>query len=218
MNVDSVIKLLGAIAKLIEVLIWPGIILFVLVKYSSAIGDFFARLVEFTFKGAGIETSLRTTDNLHTLEREIQEQIQSKLSSQEVIEKLQNSDKDDMKNQLISVADDITKDIHESSFVSVDVSNITGIEGDVFEWPLSAFDHFSQLADKVYFKLQGKVRPYTYGETWILQDKNSKNIIQSIGMIKGVVPGRKITDSRTLAQARISGGQELEAIFWRSRT
>lgn len=59
MSIDAVVKLLDAITKLLNVLIWPGILLFILIKYGSSLGHFFSNLLEFSFKGAGIEASLK---------------------------------------------------------------------------------------------------------------------------------------------------------------
>lgn len=56
---DDIAKLLDSVAKLLSTLIWPGLILFVIVRYSESIGAFFDTLSEFSFKGAGFEASLQ---------------------------------------------------------------------------------------------------------------------------------------------------------------
>ncbi|WP_432812009.1 hypothetical protein [Pantanalinema sp. GBBB05] len=59
MTVDELIKLLDAITRLIHVLIWPGIFLFILLRFGSVLRDFFANLSEFSLKGAGFEASMK---------------------------------------------------------------------------------------------------------------------------------------------------------------
>jgi len=59
MNLDNWLKLIDAVTKLLTVLVWPAIILFVLLRFSSAIRDFLANLGEFTLKGAGIDVSAK---------------------------------------------------------------------------------------------------------------------------------------------------------------
>ena len=57
MNLDNLIKVLDAITKLLGAIIWPAIVLFVLVRFGSALREFIANLGEFSFKGAGFEAS-----------------------------------------------------------------------------------------------------------------------------------------------------------------
>lgn len=59
MSVDELIKLLDAITKLLNVLIWPGIFLFILLRFGSVLHDFFTNLSEFSLKGAGFEASMK---------------------------------------------------------------------------------------------------------------------------------------------------------------
>ncbi len=59
MSVDDIVKLLDAITKLLNVLIWPAVILFVLIRFGRDLRDFFASLGELSLKGAGFEASLK---------------------------------------------------------------------------------------------------------------------------------------------------------------
>ena len=60
MSIDDVVKLIDAIVKLLNVIIWPGICIFVLIRFGHNLGTFFSNLVELSFKGAGIEASIKT--------------------------------------------------------------------------------------------------------------------------------------------------------------
>lgn len=59
MNVDDIVKLFDAITKLLNVLIWPGIILFILIRFGRDLREFFSSLGELSLKGAGFEASLK---------------------------------------------------------------------------------------------------------------------------------------------------------------
>ncbi len=59
MSVDDIVKLFDAITKLLNVLIWPAIILFILIRFGRELRDFFSSLGELSLKGAGFEASLK---------------------------------------------------------------------------------------------------------------------------------------------------------------
>ncbi|MEO1402601.1 MAG: hypothetical protein AAFV72_15335 [Cyanobacteria bacterium J06635_1] len=44
---------------LLDVLIWPGVIVFILIRFSRDLRQFFSSLGELTLKGAGFEASLK---------------------------------------------------------------------------------------------------------------------------------------------------------------
>lgn len=59
MIVDSAVKVLDAIARLMAEIAWPLLAFFILFKFRSAIHAFFESLGEFSFKGAGLEASAK---------------------------------------------------------------------------------------------------------------------------------------------------------------
>ncbi len=59
MIVDNIVKLIDAITKLLNVLIWPGVIVFILIRFGRDLRQFFSSLGELTLKGAGFEASLK---------------------------------------------------------------------------------------------------------------------------------------------------------------
>ena len=59
MSVDDIVKLFDAITKLLNVLIWPGLILFILIRFGRDLREFFSSLGELSLKGAGFEASLK---------------------------------------------------------------------------------------------------------------------------------------------------------------
>jgi CheY-like chemotaxis protein len=58
-SVDDIVKLLDAIAKLLNVLVWPAVLLFILIRFGRDLRDFIASLGELSVKGAGFEASLK---------------------------------------------------------------------------------------------------------------------------------------------------------------
>ena len=59
MSVDDIVKLFDAITKLLNVLIWPGVLLFILIRFGRDLREFFSSLGELSLKGAGFEASLK---------------------------------------------------------------------------------------------------------------------------------------------------------------
>jgi CheY-like chemotaxis protein len=59
MSIDNVVKLIEAITQLLKVLVWPGVIVFILIRFGRDLRQFFSSLGELTLKGAGFEASLK---------------------------------------------------------------------------------------------------------------------------------------------------------------
>jgi CheY-like chemotaxis protein len=57
MSVDDIVKLFDAIIRLLNVLIWPGMLLFILMRFGGDLREFFSNLAELSLKGAGFEAS-----------------------------------------------------------------------------------------------------------------------------------------------------------------
>jgi CheY-like chemotaxis protein len=59
MTIDSAIKVLDAVFRLLSVLVWPAVLVFVLIRFGSALREFIASVGEFSLKGAGFEASAK---------------------------------------------------------------------------------------------------------------------------------------------------------------
>lgn len=59
MNIDNAVKLIDAITKLLGVLLWPAIALFVLIRYGALLRQFFASMGEFSLKAGGVEATAK---------------------------------------------------------------------------------------------------------------------------------------------------------------
>lgn len=56
---DTFIRLAEAFVKLIGILIWPAIVIFIVLHFSGSLKEFFSSLGEFTLKAAGFEATAR---------------------------------------------------------------------------------------------------------------------------------------------------------------
>ncbi len=59
MSVDDIVKLSDAITKLLSVVSWPLVIVYILILFGRDLRDFFSSLGELSLKGAGFEASLK---------------------------------------------------------------------------------------------------------------------------------------------------------------
>jgi CheY-like chemotaxis protein len=57
MTIDAVVKILEVFAKLLSVVAWPSVVIFVSIRFGSALREFIANMAEFSFKGPGFEAS-----------------------------------------------------------------------------------------------------------------------------------------------------------------
>ena len=57
--IDDAVKIIEAVTKLVGVLTWPSILLFVLIRFAPSLREVFSSLGEFSLKGAGFEASVK---------------------------------------------------------------------------------------------------------------------------------------------------------------
>jgi CheY-like chemotaxis protein len=58
LTTDQAIRLVGAAAQLLGVLIWPAVLVFVVVQFRSPLAEFLRNARQFSVKGAGFEASI----------------------------------------------------------------------------------------------------------------------------------------------------------------
>jgi CheY-like chemotaxis protein len=59
MAIDDAVKLLDGVTRLLAVLLWPAIIMFLVIRFRHALGEFMTSLSEFSLKGGGFEASAK---------------------------------------------------------------------------------------------------------------------------------------------------------------
>jgi PleD family two-component response regulator len=59
MTIDDFVKILDAISRILGIIIWPSLLLFILLSYREAFRNFFDSLSEFSVKGGGLEASAK---------------------------------------------------------------------------------------------------------------------------------------------------------------
>ncbi len=57
MSIDDIAKVVDILSKLLGVVVWPSVIIFILFRFGRTIGDLLSSLTEFSVKGAGFEAS-----------------------------------------------------------------------------------------------------------------------------------------------------------------
>jgi CheY-like chemotaxis protein len=57
MSIDDITKVVDIFAKLLGVIVWPIVIIFILFRFGRSIGELISSLTEFSVKGAGFEAS-----------------------------------------------------------------------------------------------------------------------------------------------------------------
>lgn len=107
------------------------------------------------------------------------------------------------------VAVQITADIDRSTNITVDASKFLGDPSAVFTYPVAAFESLSDLTNEVYFKLAPKVRPFRYGQAWVLRNSQNNVIIKTLRMLARIAPGTPLNDPRSLSEVGISPGTAL---------
>lgn len=55
MNIDNAVKLIDAVTKLLGVMLWPAVVIFMLVRFGAAFRDFIASMGEFSLKGGALK-------------------------------------------------------------------------------------------------------------------------------------------------------------------
>jgi CheY-like chemotaxis protein len=58
-NIEEFVKVTEALAKLLGVLVWPGLLMFVVLRFGSSLKDFLSGLGELSLKGGGFEATPR---------------------------------------------------------------------------------------------------------------------------------------------------------------
>jgi len=59
MSVDNEIKLVDTCTRLLGVVVWPGVILFLIIWFRSSLREFFTNLSELSLKAAGIDINMK---------------------------------------------------------------------------------------------------------------------------------------------------------------
>ena len=59
MTIDDSVKLIDAVTKLLGVLAWPALLVFVFLRFGRPLKEFFSSLGEFSLKGAGFEATAK---------------------------------------------------------------------------------------------------------------------------------------------------------------
>jgi len=115
----------------------------------------------------------------------------------------------DNNNELERVADQAMKDVDKATNITVDASQFLDNSSAIFEYPVAAFETLSDLTNEIYFKLIPNVKPFRYGQTWVLMNKQTNSIVKTLRMLAEIPPGKPLHDPRSLGEVGISPGTTL---------
>lgn len=107
------------------------------------------------------------------------------------------------------VADQVIADVDRSSNITVDASTFLADPLAVYTFPIAAFECLGDLTNEVYFKLSSKIRPFQYGHTWVLRNKETNSVVKTLRMLVNAPPGKPLNDSRPLSEVGILPGMTL---------
>jgi hypothetical protein len=113
------------------------------------------------------------------------------------------------KSEPKEVAERVAREIDEATTLTVDASAFLGRSDAVFSYPIAAFETLGNLTDEVYFKLSSKVRPYQYGSTWVLKNKETGEVVRTLRMLTGTPAGKPLPDPRSLREVGVQPGSTL---------
>jgi len=159
-----------------------------------------------------MENARKAREDLLNLDKKIDKKINVTLTSKRFVNKLSSIEDDKVKDLMAVTANNLSTKIRADSFFTIKLSTFSPQLKDLVV-PIYAFRTFNDLTNVVYFALERKVKAYTYGTKWIMQESSSKKIIKHARMIKGIEPERFVLDSRTLEEAGIKAGMTLEVVL-----
>jgi hypothetical protein len=133
-----------------------------------------------------------------------------KVNIQETIRETSSSDDGDS-GLWRKITDQVMASVDRSTNITVDARDFLGDPSAVFTFPAAAFEALGDLTNAVYFKLSKKIRPYQYGHTWVLRDKQNGTVVETLRMLSGAPSGQPLPDSRPLSEAGIFPGMTLVA-------
>jgi hypothetical protein len=103
----------------------------------------------------------------------------------------------------------LSTDIDRATTVTVDARKFLKDEDAIFHIPIAVMKSLNDLTDAVYFKLNSAVRPFEYGYSWLLRNKDSGEVVRNARMITGAPAGLRLPDFRTLGEVDIDAGDIL---------
>lgn len=157
----------------------------------------------------GISERSKQRQGIIELERDAQEKFREMITSVDFVSAL-NEETGDVRSKLAKVAEKVTREIRNSSSITIDARGFTGSKDAIYEYPMVVFPSLGDLTDEVYFRLSDYIEPYEYGYTWVLKKKGGGGVIKNARMITRSRAGVPVGDVRTLSEVGITGGMELE--------
>jgi hypothetical protein len=146
----------------------------------------------------------KNKSKISKIDETITSQIEEVLGSQELREKLKNFD--EVEDNLKGLAQQLTNQIREKTFVKIDISSFSNEDNPVLELPVDAFLTVREFLDEVFMHLE-YVDAFEYGYTWVLQNSATARVVESQGMIDNIPKWKGFEDNRPLESVGLHAGQ-----------
>jgi len=106
------------------------------------------------------------------------------------------------------------KEILDQGFLSVDVSELLGRQGEVWQFPFADFQKTADFLDQLWSGLYREIElpAFTYGDRWLLRNEETGQALRDLGSHWARNRGYTRTrDTRPLAMAGLKPGMKLKA-------
>ena len=104
------------------------------------------------------------------------------------------------------IVERITKDIDNSTSITIDARNFIDDPKAIYSYPIAAFETVSSMTNDIYYKLRGAVEPFHYGHTWVLRNKSTNEVLKSLRILAKIPPGKPLHDPRSLSEVGVIPG------------
>lgn len=150
----------------------------------------------------GMKTRARFEAELRAQQDQLKASIRETLAESSAPGSTSGKDIDTLMEKLSNEIDRVTT-------VTVDAREFLDDKTAVFHLPIAAFKSLNDLTDAVFFKLTPAVRPFEYGHSWVLRNKDGNEVVRNARMITRTGPGHPLPDTRTLGEVGIKAGATL---------
>jgi hypothetical protein len=151
---------------------------------------------------SGVQARARHTAQLQMQQDELKSRVRETL--------IASSDSNvEFKKKLEVLVERVSDEIDKATTLTIDARDFLDNPSAVFLYPTATFETLNDLTDEVYFMLEGAVRPFEYGHSWVLRNRGTGEIVKNARMITRAEPGVPLQDRRSLGEVGIQSGTTL---------
>lgn len=149
----------------------------------------------------GVQVRTRRTAEVQAQQEALKENLRQKIMAA-----------DSAQGNNAALADQLTEEVVRNTEIVIDARYFLDDPSAMYNYPVAAFESLNDLNDEIYFKISGRVQPFEYGYSLVLENKKTGSIIRNARMIIGAPPGKPIADDRSLSEIGIVAGTTFEVV------